>query len=204
MTRTDGPQKQALLAFIAKEKFLADGSYFGALNERDRAHYTSVINTLAIRLTGIADKPEPKIQLLEEFKATYPALEDADTEERERAIGYLEELMDIFGVTSSDGLLNNLMYGFNPSASADARNQEAVAAMTAVEREFAKKLAALTATSALEFLTRTLGNPLVHQANTDVWFQDNDPNNMVTLTNTASKPSLIWMVKGRFLYSKLL
>ena len=38
-----------------------------------------------------------------------------DTEDRERICSYFEELMDIVGLESSDGHLNNFMYGFDPS-----------------------------------------------------------------------------------------
>ena len=37
-----------------------------------------------------------------------------DTEDRERICKYFEELMKIVGLESSDGLLNNFMYGFDP------------------------------------------------------------------------------------------
>ncbi|NOU62328.1 DUF4844 domain-containing protein, partial [Marinifilum caeruleilacunae] len=36
-------------------------------------------------------------------------------EDRERICCYFEELMDIVGLESSDGQLNDFMYGFNPS-----------------------------------------------------------------------------------------
>ena len=38
---------------------------------------------------------------------------DLDTEDRERVCSYFEELMDIVGLESSDGLLNDFMYGFD-------------------------------------------------------------------------------------------
>jgi hypothetical protein len=38
-----------------------------------------------------------------------------DTEDRERICSYFEELMDIVGLESSDGHLNNFMYGFDHS-----------------------------------------------------------------------------------------
>jgi hypothetical protein len=38
-----------------------------------------------------------------------------DTEDRERVCHYFEELMDIVGLESSDGHLNNFMYGFDPT-----------------------------------------------------------------------------------------
>ena len=40
---------------------------------------------------------------------------ELDTEDRERVCGYFEELMDIVGLESSGGHLNNFMYGFDPT-----------------------------------------------------------------------------------------
>ncbi|MDB5226346.1 MAG: hypothetical protein JWN78_539 [Bacteroidota bacterium] len=38
-----------------------------------------------------------------------------DTEDKERVCGYFTELMNIVGLKSSDGLLNNFLYGFDPN-----------------------------------------------------------------------------------------
>jgi hypothetical protein len=38
-----------------------------------------------------------------------------DTEDRETVCHYFEELMDCVGLQSSNGLLNNWMYGFDPA-----------------------------------------------------------------------------------------
>ncbi len=38
-----------------------------------------------------------------------------DTEDRERVCNYFEELMDIVGLESSGGHLNDFMYGFDPT-----------------------------------------------------------------------------------------
>lgn len=46
---------------------------------------------------------------LEKFADLYLQL---DTEDRERVCSYFEELMDIVGLDSSGGHLNNFMYGF--------------------------------------------------------------------------------------------
>lgn len=40
---------------------------------------------------------------------------DLDTEDRERVCFYFEQLMDIVGLESSDGHLNEFMYGFDPT-----------------------------------------------------------------------------------------
>ena len=37
-----------------------------------------------------------------------------DTEDRERVCLYIEQIMDIIGLESSEGILNKWMYGFDP------------------------------------------------------------------------------------------
>jgi hypothetical protein len=49
---------------------------------------------------------------LDRFSDLYLKL---DTEDRERVCSYFEELMDIVGLESSGGHLNDFMYGFNPT-----------------------------------------------------------------------------------------
>jgi hypothetical protein len=49
------------------------------------------------------------------------AFEPGDTEDRERLCGYLEEIMEIFGIESSDGLLNRWLYGFDPQEQSTQR-----------------------------------------------------------------------------------
>jgi hypothetical protein len=197
------PQSQALRAFMAKKKFLPEKLYPGASTDQDRERFEAIINALASELISIADKPDPKPKLLEAFKTTYPAFEYADTEERERALGYFEELMEILGVESSDGLLNKLLYGFNPQQSSDSRNAEALAAMTQEERAFATKIDSLTAKNAQSFLFEALGKPTVSHGSTFMWLREKEP---AYLFSFASEPKtlIIWLVKGRFMYSKQL
>jgi hypothetical protein len=49
--------------------------------------------------------------VLAEFAKTMAEFEPVDTEDREQFLRYLEEIMDILGIESSDGLLNRWMYG---------------------------------------------------------------------------------------------
>ena len=105
----------ALQSFIAKRKFLAEGFYPGAPNEMLRARLEVQINSLAQDL--IARHPETlsKTDVLSAFEGTLAQVTASDTEERERVCGYLEEIMDIYGIESSDGLLNTWLYGFDPA-----------------------------------------------------------------------------------------
>ncbi len=107
--------------FKNKEKFLQDDKLFypGIGDTRLKDILTEKINLVADDFKTLADK---KISTdkdyqnaikkgLERFSDIYLQL---DTEDRERVCSYIEEIMDIVGLKSSDGLLNNFMYGFDP------------------------------------------------------------------------------------------
>ena len=50
--------------------------------------------------------------------------EETDTEDREQLLRYLEEIMDILGIASSDGLLNRRLYGAILGLWADHEHKE--------------------------------------------------------------------------------
>lgn len=105
-------------AFKQKKKFVEDLSIFypGLADPSLRPMLTEKINKAAEGFREVAagenpsaEKYQEKIGLgLQEFSAIYISL---DTEERERICGYFEELMDIVGLESSDGQLNEFLYG---------------------------------------------------------------------------------------------
>lgn len=107
--------------FKAKEKFVEDMKIFypGIGNEKLKPVLTEKINLAAEDFEEIA-KNENATEVdyqhairkgLDRFKSIYLEI---DTEDRERVCAYFEELMDIVGLESSDGQLNNFMYGFDP------------------------------------------------------------------------------------------
>jgi len=59
---------------------------------------------------GLASNPSKKF-VLGEFRKTMAEFEPIATEDREQLLRYLEDIMDIVGIASSDGLLNKWMYG---------------------------------------------------------------------------------------------
>ncbi|TVP14334.1 DUF4844 domain-containing protein [Shewanella sp. KCT] len=100
--------------FLAQKKFIEDSSlkYPRAPDESVRASAEKVINDLTSRLIiGIPDNPT-KAYVLGQFKLSLSQLESYDSEERDRALSYLESIMDILSIQSSDGLLNDWRYGF--------------------------------------------------------------------------------------------
>lgn len=105
--------------FKKKEKFLPDNKiyYPGIGNLELKPILTAKINLVADDFKKFAEKGnatnkeyQNAIKIgLDRFANLYLQL---DTEDRERVCSYFEELMDIVGLESSDGHLNNFMYGF--------------------------------------------------------------------------------------------
>jgi len=108
--------------FKNKEKFTQDDKLFypGIGDPSLKPILTEKINLAADEFKKLADKGnttdkeyQNAIKIgLDRFADLYLQL---DTEDRERVCSYFEELMDIVGLESSDGHLNNFMYGFDPT-----------------------------------------------------------------------------------------
>lgn len=108
--------------FISKEKFQEDNSIFypGISDEKLKPVLTELINKsaedfkeLAINNESTKEEYQNAIETgLKRFSNFYLEL---DTEDRERICTYYEELMDIVGLESSGGHLNNFIYGFDPA-----------------------------------------------------------------------------------------
>ena len=105
--------------FKSKEKFQKDDKLFypGIGDPNLKPILTEKINLVANDFKKLAEKGnatdkeyQNAIKVgLEKFADLYLQL---DTEDRERVCSYFEELMDIVGLDSSGGHLNNFMYGF--------------------------------------------------------------------------------------------
>ena len=108
--------------FKGKEKFIQDDQLFypGIGDPKLKPILTEKINLSAKDFKELADKgTSTDIEYqnaikdgLDRFSEIYLEL---DTEDRERVCSYYEELMDIVGLESSGGHLNNFMYGFDPT-----------------------------------------------------------------------------------------
>jgi hypothetical protein len=103
--------------FKNKEKFIADKTilYPGIGDEKLKPILTEKINLASDDFKKIAESNHATDEDyqnaikkgLQRFSEIYL---DIDTENRERICGYFEELMDIVGLESSDGQLNDFMY----------------------------------------------------------------------------------------------
>lgn len=103
--------------FISKEKFIEDSTFFypGISDKNLKPILTELINKSATdfkKLSSKGETTEKEYQNaiktgLNRFSKLYIKL---DTEDRERICTYYEELMDIVGLESSGGYLNDFMY----------------------------------------------------------------------------------------------
>lgn len=108
--------------FIAKEKFVEDSELFypGIGDPAMKPTLTQKINKAADDFKEVAHSENPTDQKYQEkigigLKRFSDVYKELDTEDRERVCSYFEELMDIVGLESSDGQLNEFMYGFDPT-----------------------------------------------------------------------------------------
>ena len=116
---TSGNMSARFDLFIVKEKFMRDSTIFypGIADTALQPVLTKKINQAAsdFRITSMKSNVTDK-DYQEQIKKGLSRFGDTylDTEDRGRVCMYFEELMDIVGLQSSGGLLNNFMYGFDP------------------------------------------------------------------------------------------
>ena len=121
--KTPEEADEQFVEFIAKKKFVQQpypNYYPGIADEKMRPIFSEKINQIASDFKSVAQSENPtdkkyqeKIGIgLSRFKDIYLEL---DTEDREMVCVYIEELMDIVGLESSNGQLNKFMYGFDPT-----------------------------------------------------------------------------------------
>ncbi|WP_026977781.1 DUF4844 domain-containing protein [Flavobacterium tegetincola] len=114
---------QKFNSFIEKEKFVEQGYpnfYPGIADEKMRPIFTEKINLVANDFKSVALSNKPTdLQYQEKIKVGLYRFADIymelDTEDRERVCTHFEEIMDIVGLESSNGQLNEFMYGFDPN-----------------------------------------------------------------------------------------
>ncbi|WP_276975098.1 DUF4844 domain-containing protein [Flavobacterium filum] len=108
--------------FIAKKKFDAQpypNYYPGLADEKMQPIFTEKINQIALDFKEVAlsnnptdKKYQEKIAVgLARFSEIYL---ETDSEDLDRICSYIEEIMDIVALESSDGQLSSFRYGFEP------------------------------------------------------------------------------------------
>ena len=106
--------------FISKEKFNKDEVllYPGLKDNSLKYSLTNEINRIAETFKLIQTSKmnaEKFYQIAIEIGIKSISNYDLDTEDRTRVANYIEELMDIVELESSNGILNNYVYGFDPT-----------------------------------------------------------------------------------------
>jgi uncharacterized protein DUF4844 len=103
-----------LRALLKEQKFVQDLSipYPGATNEMSRLAAQSAVDRLLNNVLVELPKSPQRAILLREFKRTLSSFDTPESEERDRLLVYLKQIMDILGVKSSAELLNVWRYGF--------------------------------------------------------------------------------------------
>ncbi len=106
--------------FISKEKFNKDEVllYPGLKDNSFKYSLTNEINRIAetFKLIQTSKKNAEKFyQIAIEIGIKSISNYGLDTEDRTRVANYIEELMDIVELESSNGILNNYVYGFDPT-----------------------------------------------------------------------------------------
>jgi len=196
-------KKQALERFVALPKFREEGLYRPP-SEAKRLEYEARLNALAKRLLAKLSPPPSKLEVLNEFKPTLKEFEYEDSEDRDQLLRYIENIMDIFGIESSDGLLNKWRYGFDPNQTLEARNADALAQMTASERALVAKLESVQGETALASMTQLLGPPSTSSAGMHTWFMGKDHSSAISLGSQSGAQVIIWLSTGRFSYARKL
>ena len=110
--------KEALLKLKSQKKFIKDSSvfYFGAPDELTRLKAEKAINSALVKLI---DSPSDNLTEKEFWVTLENAakqLAQMDSEEMERGMSYMEDIMEIYKIDSSGGRLNKWRYGFEPSS----------------------------------------------------------------------------------------
>lgn len=104
---------QSLKNLQSQKKFAEEGLYSGAPNESIRTRCEKLINELLEEVIVNIEQTPQKEFVMNEFMKTLAPFDEEDTEEREQACEYLERIMTILDIESSDGKINEWLYGFD-------------------------------------------------------------------------------------------
>ena len=110
--------KEALRELKSQKKFLANLALFypGAPDELIRIEAENVINSALVKLIESPSDSFTENEFWLTLKVAAKQLAKMDSEEIDRGLSYMEEIMDIYKIESSEGRLNEWRYGFEPSS----------------------------------------------------------------------------------------
>jgi hypothetical protein len=104
----------ALQRLRAEHKFYPDAKLFypGAIDEATRARCDALVNDLLSQLIASVKTTPRKSRVLSALKATLSNASRLDSEEQDRLGSYVEEILRILDIDSSNELINVWRYGF--------------------------------------------------------------------------------------------
>jgi len=114
-------QISALKALLLKEKFDENLPFYTGVQDDSVKNLLNRAINISIEgfITALKSNESTSDQFLRSIRDGLNAIGDAkdllDTEDMERVCEYYEEIMDIAGIESSEGILNNWLYGFDPN-----------------------------------------------------------------------------------------
>lgn len=126
--KTPKNSKIKFIDFIAKKKFYAENYLPDISNEKLRPILTQKINEVALDFSVISESQNPTeekyLKAIRIGLLKFPEIElGYDSEDKERILLYFQEIMDIVGLESSNGQLNNFYYGFDPEKLLKNKNE---------------------------------------------------------------------------------
>ncbi|MGJ8679707.1 DUF4844 domain-containing protein [Paraglaciecola sp.] len=110
--------KEALQGLKSQKKFIEDMAllYPGTPDELTRIAAENIINSALVKLIESPSDKFSEKEFWSILKVAAKQLAKMDSEEMDRGLSYMEEIMDIYKIESSDGRLNEWRYGFDPSS----------------------------------------------------------------------------------------
>lgn len=119
MIHNNAERVQKLEKLLVEKKFTADEKLFypGAPSEEVRATCEQAMNIVIKALLDITEAGVPENEFWSLLEKAAKVYKQFDSEEMDRSLSYMEEIMDIYGIESSDGRLNTWRYGFDPAGS---------------------------------------------------------------------------------------
>ncbi|MEP7703579.1 DUF4844 domain-containing protein [Paraglaciecola sp. 25GB23A] len=110
--------KEALQELKSQKKFIEDRALFysGTPDELTRIAAENIINSALVKFIESPSDKFSKKEFWSILKVAATQLAKMDSEEMDRGLSYMEEIMDIYKIESSDGRLNEWRYGFDPSS----------------------------------------------------------------------------------------
>ena len=115
----DSSPAQTLRAMIGQDHFLAQegGLYIGILDPSLKADLNSKVDAAAVALANAAEAETSRPQLLAILKKHISGIDrdSLDTEDAEHVAELFEQMLDALSIERSDGILNDWMYGFDPT-----------------------------------------------------------------------------------------